>query len=65
MSNRLTIDIWSDVMCPWCVIGYKNLEKGLAELDGEIEADIRWMPFELNPTLAATGEEQDAHIAKK
>lgn len=65
MSNRLTIDIWSDVMCPWCVIGYKNLEKGLAELDGEIEADIRWMPFELNPTMSATGEDQDIHIARK
>lgn len=65
MSNRLTIDIWSDVMCPWCVIGYKNLEKGLAELDGEIEAEIRWMPFELNPTMAPGGEDQDVHIAKK
>lgn len=65
MSNRLTIDIWSDVMCPWCVIGYKNLEKGLEELDGEIEAEIRWMPFELNPTMSPDGEDQDAHIAKK
>lgn len=65
MSNRLTIDIWSDVMCPWCVIGYKNLEKGLAELNGEIEAEIRWMPFELNPTMSPSGEDQDTHIARK
>lgn len=65
MTEKLTIDIWSDVMCPWCVIGYKNLERGLAELEGEIEAEIRWMPFELNPTMARAGEEQDAHIARK
>lgn len=65
MTARLTIDIWSDVMCPWCVIGYKNLEKALAELDGEIEAEVRWMPFELNPNMAPAGEQQDAHITKK
>jgi predicted DsbA family dithiol-disulfide isomerase len=65
MTAKLTIDIWSDVMCPWCVIGYKNLEKALAELDGEIEAEVRWMPFELNPNMSAQGEEQDAHIMKK
>lgn len=65
MTTKLTIDIWSDVMCPWCVIGYKNLEKALVELEGEIEAEVRWMPFELNPNMAAGGEEQDAHIMKK
>ena len=36
---KLTIDIYSDVMCPWCIIGYKQLEKGLAQLEGEIERD--------------------------
>ena len=38
MSERLTIDIWSDVMCPWCVIGYQNLKAALGGLDGEVEA---------------------------
>ena len=38
---KLTIDIWSDVMCPWCIIGYSQLQKGLAQLDGEVEAEIR------------------------
>ncbi|MFA9201114.1 MAG: DsbA family protein [Cypionkella sp.] len=38
-AARVSIDIWSDVMCPWCVIGYKHLERALAELAGEIEAD--------------------------
>jgi len=62
---RVTIDIWSDVMCPWCVIGYKHLEQALAELAGEIEAEIRWLPFELNPDMPPEGEESVAHIARK
>lgn len=65
MTERLTIDIWSDVMCPWCLIGYKNLERALVDLNGEIEAEIRWLPFELNPDMPPEGEESAAHIARK
>jgi predicted DsbA family dithiol-disulfide isomerase len=65
MSAALTIDIWSDVMCPWCVIGYKNLERALGDLEGETEAEIRWLPFELNPDMPPEGEESTAHIARK
>ncbi len=67
MTNptRLTIDIWSDVMCPWCIIGYSQLQKGLAQLQGEIEAEIRWLPFELNPDMPPEGEGQSEHIARK
>lgn len=65
MTEKVTIDIWSDVMCPWCVIGYKNLEAALASLEGEIEAEIRWLPFELNPDMPPKGEESRAHIARK
>ncbi len=65
MARKLTIDIWSDVMCPWCLVGYGKLQKGLALLEGEIEADIRWHAFELNPDMAAEGEERSAHIARK
>lgn len=63
--RKMTIDIFSDVMCPWCIIGYGQLQKGLALLEGEIEAEIRWRPFELNPDMAAEGEERSAHIARK
>ena len=65
MSQTLTIDIYSDVMCPWCLIGYGQLTKALAELEGEIAADIRWRPFELNPQMPPEGEEQEAHLARK
>jgi predicted DsbA family dithiol-disulfide isomerase len=62
---KVTIDIWSDVMCPWCIIGYSQLQKGLAELEGEIEAEVRWLPFELNPDMPTEGEGQATHIARK
>ena len=65
MSESVTIDIWSDVMCPWCVIGWKNLERALDALSGEIEAEVRWLPFELNPDMPPGGEEQRAHVARK
>jgi len=61
----MTIDIYSDVMCPWCAIGYGQLTKALGELDGEIEAEIRWRPFELNPDMPEEGEEQEAHLQRK
>lgn len=65
MSERIAIDIWSDVMCPWCVIGYKQLETALTDLHGEVEAEIRWLPFELNPDMPPNGEDSQAHIARK
>ena len=63
--TQMTIDIYSDVMCPWCLIGYGQLTKALDQLDGEVDAQLRWRPFELNPNMAQEGEAQDAHLAKK
>ncbi len=62
---KVTIDIWSDVMCPWCIIGYQQLQKGLAQLAGEVEAEVRWHAFELNPDMPPEGEEQAGHIQRK
>ncbi len=63
--QRLTIDIYSDVVCPWCLIGYGQLTKALEQLDGEIAAQIRWRPFELNPQMPPEGEDQEAHLQRK
>ncbi len=63
--RTLTIDIWSDVMCPWCAIGYGQLRKALGQLEGEIDAQIRWHAFELNPDMPEAGEDQAAHIQRK
>ena len=64
-AQRVVIDIWSDIMCPWCAIGYGQLTKALDQLDGEIEAQVRWRPFELNPDMPKEGEEQEAHLQRK
>ena len=63
--RKLSIDIWSDVMCPWCLVGWGNLSQALGQLEGEIEAEIRWHAFELNPDMPDEGEERTAHIARK
>lgn len=54
-SMILNIDVISDVICPWCYIGKRRLEKALALLDGEVRAELRWLPFQLNPQMPAGG----------
>jgi predicted DsbA family dithiol-disulfide isomerase len=55
MKKDLVIEIASDVVCPWCYIGKRRLEKALALLDGEVRPQIRWLPFQLNPDMPAGG----------
>lgn len=61
----LRIDFVSDVVCPWCVIGMKALEQALAALEGEVQADWHFHPFELNPQMGPEGENSAEHIARK
>jgi predicted DsbA family dithiol-disulfide isomerase len=58
------VQIWSDVMCPWCAIGYAQYAKALEAIGGEIEVTTRWMPFELNPDLPSEGKDQQKHLAE-
>jgi predicted DsbA family dithiol-disulfide isomerase len=55
MSREIQIEIASDVVCPWCYIGKRRLEKALALLDGEVSAKIVWLPFQLNPGIPDSG----------
>jgi len=55
MRKPLLIEIASDVVCPWCYIGKRRLEKALASLAGEVEARIEWLPFQLNPGMPEAG----------
>jgi predicted DsbA family dithiol-disulfide isomerase len=55
MKKRLTIEVVSDVICPWCYIGKRRLEKALALVGDDVEAEIRWLPFQLNPEMPAQG----------
>jgi len=55
MAKSILIEIASDVICPWCYIGKRRLEKALALLGGEVEPRIEWLPFQLNPEMPVQG----------
>ncbi len=59
----LQIDIVSDVMCPWCIVGYRQLERALNVVGAG--AFIRWHPFELNPEMPPEGQNLTEHIIEK
>jgi predicted DsbA family dithiol-disulfide isomerase len=61
---KIAVDIWSDVMCPWCAVGYTAFARAVEALEGELEVEVRWMPFELNPDLPPEGKEQAQHLAE-
>ncbi|CAH8281930.1 putative DsbA family dithiol-disulfide isomerase [Mariniflexile fucanivorans] len=65
MKEKLKIDIVSDVVCPWCTIGYKRLEKAISELGIEDQVEIEWQPFELNPNMSSEGQNVQEHLAEK
>lgn len=62
-EKPLRIDIVSDVVCPWCVIGYRQLAEALKQTNTKHE--IHWHPFELNPDTPSEGRNWREHIAKK
>lgn len=65
MSAQLQLDFISDVSCPWCVIGLRALEQALGNLAEEVEAEIHFQPFELNPQMPAEGQDLDEHLLQK
>lgn len=60
----MLIDVISDTICPWCYIGKRRLEAALAQRP-EIEFEVVWRPFQLNPDMPANGTERDAYIDAK
>ena len=54
-SSQLKIDIVSDIVCPWCAIGYKKLSKAITQLGNEISFEVNWKPYELHPEIPEEG----------
>ena len=50
----LTVDVISDVICPWCFIGKRRLEKAIAALDRQHEVRVHWLTYQLIPAKMAT-----------
>ena len=61
----LRIDIVSDVVCPWCIIGLKQVEKALTLVGRDLVVETHWHPFQLNPNMPPEGEDTAEHIARK
>ena len=57
MSVPVKIDFVSDVACPWCTVGLKSLQAAIARVGDELEVELRFQPFELNPQMPAEGED--------
>ena len=62
-NAAIRVDIVSDVVCPWCIVGYKQLEQAAEKAHAEL--DVHWHPFELNPDMPPEGENLREHIARK
>ena len=65
MAKPMQIDFVSDVVCPWCVIGLRELERALARLTDVIAPNVHLQPFELNPTMPRGGQNMAEHIQQK
>lgn len=65
MKNKISIQIVSDVSCPWCIIGYRALSLALDELNAHEKVEINWLPFELNPTMPPEGQNRNDYIREK
>lgn len=61
----LKIDFVSDVSCPWCAIGLSSLEQALARVAPEIQAELHFQPFELNPQMPPGGQDITEHLTQK
>ena len=57
------IDIYSDVVCPWCYVGKRRLERALTEFGGG--SRVTWRPFQLNPTMPKDGMDRTAYLESK
>ncbi len=63
--TSLKIEIVSDVVCPWCVIGYKNLQKAIKKLQNQMEFDVSWRPYELHPEIPEDGFDKELYMKQK
>ena len=65
MSNPVKIDFVSDVACPWCAIGLASLERAIAAVGGDLQVELHFQPFELNPDMGPAGESIADHLGRK
>ncbi|MBB3228338.1 putative DsbA family dithiol-disulfide isomerase [Luteibacter sp. Sphag1AF] len=65
MTQRLKIDFVSDVACPWCAVGLSSLQQAMARVRDDVDVELHFHPFELNPDMPPEGEDVVEHLAHK
>jgi predicted DsbA family dithiol-disulfide isomerase len=66
MTDRgFMVEVYSDIVCPWCYVGKRRLERALAQLNGGAQARITWRPFQLNPTMPLDGMDRATYLKAK
>jgi len=63
--KNIRIDFVSDIACPWCAIGLGSLEQALEQLKNEIQVELQFHPFELNPDMPKGGQDSMEHLTQK
>jgi predicted DsbA family dithiol-disulfide isomerase len=61
----LHIDVYSDVICPWCYVGKRRLERALRQVGATVKASVGWRPFQLNPTMPTQGMDRRVYLEAK
>lgn len=64
-KRRIKVDVVSDVVCPWCYIGKRRLEAAISKVKGDIEVEVNYLPFELNPNIPSEGADQKLYLEAK
>src|SRR4051812_726000 len=68
LKGSLAVDIVSDIVCPWCLIGKRKLDRALSEVqrsEPSLDVTVRWHPFQLNPDLPPDGMPRASYVARK
>lgn len=63
-KETVRIDVVSDVVCPWCFIGQKRLDKAMAMVDG-VDVSVQWRPYQLDATIPAEGKDRKRYMMEK
>lgn len=64
LDQPITIDVISDLICPWCYIGKRRLERALDDV-GDLPVIVRWHPFQLEPSLPKSGQDRQLYLSDK
>ncbi len=65
MKKTIKIDYVSDIACPWCAVGLGSLEQAIKNVSDEVNVEIHFQPFELNPDMPPGGQEVIEHLTQK